>query len=784
MRRKLGLYAVILSMLVLSLCACGTETQLQFQNNTGENVETYEPTVIQIEIGTVSIVIPDGWEVTSEDGTVIFGLIVSNDLRITPPVGKKDFCKITIGKSVMEAPLSTENFDRLYSSRTSYLLPRAVEDTVEAFELVVDNGYGVYCILTDASLVGKTIPEDEYLYITIIMISYDNGYISYATIFSDDTNSEDFLSMLDAVSGLILQEANNDESHDILSESSRDLTETHNEYNDDSYFKQVGTWETISAGNGHNFAITEDGSLWVWGRNVAGEHGDGTVTIRNDAYPRIIIEDHDKLIPTKVMEDVVSVAASGTHSLVIKSDGSLWAFGWNKFGQLGDGTNIDRYEPVKIMDNVVAISAGSYHSLVLKEDGSLWSFGNNAYGQLGDGTRTTYLDKGYWLDLDYNDNLETKENNDKSIPVKIMDDVVAISAGSIHNLAIKSDGSLWSWGNNEYGEIGDGSISVKDASYNIVQDNARPTPVRIMEDVVFISAGYSHNLAIKNDGSLWAWGDNNHGKLGDGTGYSHDSSGKYNRLSPVKVLDDVIYASAGGDHSFAIRIDGNLWAWGDYTRQTDTGGVNRAKNTPIRIMSDVAIVSAGAWHSLAVKTNGSLWSWGANLNGNLGDGKITIWDWDMLIENNDRIEPEIILYDVKLQADTSTLINPPSDIIRVYLDGNLLAFDQPPIIENGRTLVPFRSIFEAFGASVYWNESTQTITALNAGIEDRYIGTIRLTIGSDILLMGTEEIKLDVLAKIVNGRTLVPLRVIAECYGADIKWDSESLTITISILEK
>jgi alpha-tubulin suppressor-like RCC1 family protein len=531
---------------------------------------------------------------------------------------------------------------------------------------------------------------------------------------------------------------------------------------------------TIAAGSGHSLAIKEDGSLWAWGNNVCGQLGDGTVTVVNEAMPWIIIEDNNKSIPMKIMDDVVSVAAGGAHTLAIKSDGSLWAFGWNRYGQLGDGTAINRSKPVKIMDGVAAISVGAFHSLILKEDGSLCAFGNNTYGQLGDGTVTTYENDFYHYYLNAGFDVKVKENNDKNRPVKIMDDVVAISAGSIHNLAIKSDGSLWSWGDNKHGQLGDGTVSV----YNINDpvtwlDNNKSAPVRIMEDVALISAGDSHNLAVKTDGSLWAWGDNRFGKLGDGTGRHFNYFCNDDKFSPQKIMDDVVYASAGGEQSLAVRTDGNLWAWGDYARPTQYNNTSKVYNTPIRIINDVASVSAGGWHNLAIKTNGSLWSWGANLSGVLGDGKDTVWHYDVLIEENDREKPEKIMDDVKLPKDTTGVIFPPTDLIRVTLNGNLLFLDQPPIIENGRTLVPLRAIFEALGAMVFWDQSTQTVTAYASD-------TIKLTIGSDAMFKNNEQIKLDVPAKIIGGKTMVPVRAVAEALGAEVEWDGKTQTVIIT----
>ncbi len=328
--------------------------------------------------------------------------------------------------------------------------------------------------------------------------------------------------------------------------------------------------QIISAGFRDSFLIDTDGSLWAWGYNGDvlyghyGQLGDGTTINRYE--------------PVKIMDGVISVSAGDGHTMAIKSDGSLWAWGVNYSGQIGDGTKTSRYEPVKIMDDVVSVSAGGSHTMAMKSDGSLWAWGDNQNGRLGDGTTTHRYE-----------------------PAKIMDDVVSVSAGGSHTMAIKSDGTLWVWGNNFRGQIGDGT------------NKDRYIPIKIMDDVVSVAAGDYHSMAIKSDGTLWVWG-NNEVRSATETAPASD------RTEPVKIMDDVVSVAAGKYHSMAIKSDGSLWAWGNNSYRQLGDGTGIDKIEPVRIMEDVVSIAAGAYHSLAIRSDGSLWVWGSNRDGAIGVG--------------------------------------------------------------------------------------------------------------------------------------------------------------------
>jgi alpha-tubulin suppressor-like RCC1 family protein len=361
-------------------------------------------------------------------------------------------------------------------------------------------------------------------------------------------------------------------------------------------FRGIGMGSTISAKASHSLALCSDGTVWAWGNNSDGQLGDGTTV--------------DRTVPVQVedLRDVVAISAGWGHSLALRSDGTVWAWGDNGYGQLGDGTTINHTVPVQVkgLRDVFAISGGAWHSLALRSDGTVWAWGYNGYGQLGDGTTV-----------------------DRTVPVQVkgLRDVVAISAGWRHSLALRSDGTVWAWGDNKCGMLrpdgtpwgpwvdhGCGELGIGTA----IANSAIPVQVQWLNDVIAISAGDWYSLALRSDGTVWGWGWNGNRQLGDGTNIS--------RNSPVRTdLRDVVAISAGAHHSLALRSDGTVWGWGDNgSGQLGNGKVSsRSIFVQAEGLSDVVAISTGSDHSLALRSDGTVWAWGWNKSGQLGDGTTT-----------------------------------------------------------------------------------------------------------------------------------------------------------------
>ncbi len=347
----------------------------------------------------------------------------------------------------------------------------------------------------------------------------------------------------------------------------------------------AATTPKISAGGFHSLSLKSDGTVWAWGRNEYGQLGNGSTT------------DKKTSVQVKKLSGVIAVAAGYYHSLAVKSDGTVWAWGYNASNQLGDGTYTNRYTPVQVkkLSGIIAVSAGAVHSLAVKSDGTVWAWGDNMYGQLGDGTTT---------------------GRNTLVQVSGLSGVIAVAGGYYHNLAVKSDGTVWAWGYNASNQLGDGTYT----------DRYTPAQVTNLSGVIAVVAGGHHSLAVKSDGTVWAWGWNGYGQLGDGT--------TMRRTYPVQVsgLSGVIaVVASGGDfssdgvHGLAVKSDGTVCAWGSNWAGQLGIGTTTSSYTPVQVssLSGVIAVAAGSEHSLALESDGTAWGWGSNWAGQLGDGTTT-----------------------------------------------------------------------------------------------------------------------------------------------------------------
>ena len=334
-------------------------------------------------------------------------------------------------------------------------------------------------------------------------------------------------------------------------------------------------WQTISAGYTHSVGIKTDGTLWAWGDNGYGQLGDGTIISKNT--------------PTQIgsANNWESVSASGGFTIAIKANGTLWAWGNNAFGQLGDGTTTNRTTPTQIgtATNWNSVTVGEGFALAVKDNGTLWSWGYNNYGQLGDGTTAN-----------------------RTVPTQVgtATNWQSTAAGAGFSLAIRTNGTLWAWGYNNSGQLGDGTTT----------NRITPLQIGTENDWANVAAGYAHSVGLKTNGILYTWGNNANGQLGDST--------TTNKLTPTGVYDQVESIEAGWYYTVGTTTFGNMLICG----QNNFGQLGDS-TTSDRIWvsatnsTDHLQISAGAFHTLSLHTDGSLKVCGLNGQGRLGDGTTT-----------------------------------------------------------------------------------------------------------------------------------------------------------------
>lgn len=346
----------------------------------------------------------------------------------------------------------------------------------------------------------------------------------------------------------------------------------------------VNEFANIAGGSYYSTALKSDGTVWTWGHNLNGELGDasrGYQTNNPNPLPLAVVG----------LTGVVAIAVGDRHTVALKSDGTVVGWGYSSYGELGTGAIGSQASPVQVsgLTGIRQVSTGCNDTVALKSDGTVVAQGSNFKGQLGDGTTTDRL---------------------SPVAVPGLTGVVEVSAGCFFTLALKSDGTVWAWGSYAGGVLADGTVI----------DSPSPIPVAALSGVARVVAATSggHALALRSDGTVWAWGSNLFGQLGDGT--------LRNRWTwqAVQGLTGIVAVAAGNDHSVAVKSDGTVWAWG-YNGLGQLGdGTQTLRTGPVMVpgLTGVVAVAGGNAHTLAVKSDGTVWGWGYNAEGQLGIGTI------------------------------------------------------------------------------------------------------------------------------------------------------------------
>jgi alpha-tubulin suppressor-like RCC1 family protein len=355
-----------------------------------------------------------------------------------------------------------------------------------------------------------------------------------------------------------------------------------NSYSDNGFTLIQNNALAVASGGSHTCALTTTGGVMCWGDNTYGQLGDGTTT--RHITPVAVVG---------LSSGVTALAAGDDHTCALTTSGGVECWGWNIFGQLGDGTTTDRSTPVNVVglsSGVTALTAGYGHTCALTASGGAQCWGSNLYGQLGDGT-----------------------TEDRSMPVDVVDlstDVTSLAAGGYHTCGSSTSGKVKCWGWNVYGQLGDSTLTEHHTPVDVVG---------LSNHVTALAAGDFYTCALTASGGAVCWGSNGSGQLGN-AGYSDPST-------PVDVLglpSDIKALAAGGSSTCALTTTGGAICWGSAGQLGD--GSPWDSNMPKVVagfMNGVAALSVGGDHTCAVTIAGGIKCWGANDSGQIGDGTTT-----------------------------------------------------------------------------------------------------------------------------------------------------------------
>jgi alpha-tubulin suppressor-like RCC1 family protein len=394
-------------------------------------------------------------------------------------------------------------------------------------------------------------------------------------------------------------------------------------------------WLQASAGGLHTCGLRGDGSLWCWGFGDYGQRGDGWFNPEGSvigwgvARPvRVLMAGEEP--GGAAWTDWTAVAAGSAHTCGLRSDGTLWCWGIGYEGQRGDGTtDRERATPVQVLaadeppggtgwGDWTAVSCAAYATCGMRANGSLWCWGN------GRATPRRIL--------------APDESSEPGSP----GGWVAVSTGPEHTCALRANGTLWCWGHNSRGKLGDGTTETRSEPTQVIVAEGDPGDLG-WNDWLAVSTRRSHTCGSRSDGTLWCWGEGDHGRRGDGTT-------RRTRTTPAQVLaagavpggdtwSDWVSVSAGDSHTCGLRRDGTQWCWGSGFdgRRGDgrdpllTGYLDVVQSTPVQVLAadepaggtcwdDWSMVTAGGDHTCGLREDGSLWCWGNGRFGQRGDG--------------------------------------------------------------------------------------------------------------------------------------------------------------------
>lgn len=323
-------------------------------------------------------------------------------------------------------------------------------------------------------------------------------------------------------------------------------------------------------------------TVWAWGDNTNGVLGTNNIVARSS--PVSVVGNHSFI-----------ALAGGFTNIAMKTNGDVWTWGSPTFGQIGDNATAGRSSPVSVVGahSFALIASCGFHLAGVKQDGTVWAWGYNAFGQLGNNSATN-----------------------RSSPTSVVGNHTFVKlCGEDFTVGLKADGTAWTWGNNANGQLGDNTTSLRSSPVSVAGAHSFTTA----------ASGSGFSIALKADGTAWAWGFQHKGQLGDNTGTTQ-------RISPVSIVGahSFIGVACGNEHTIAVKADGSCWAWGSDTGTGGSGALGQGiviadRSSPVSVVGAHSFIKIGTtqYVSHGLKTDGSVWSWGGNVSGGVGDNTTT-----------------------------------------------------------------------------------------------------------------------------------------------------------------
>jgi alpha-tubulin suppressor-like RCC1 family protein len=697
----------------------------------GVTQTTYTITVTRLStVSTLSGLVLDSGPVspTFAPGTLAYSALVGNSttsVKVTP-TSTESYASVTVNGSTVA------------SGSTSNTIPLVVgPNTIHVIATAQDGSSTTYTLTVTREFMDITFIEAGTTALSASSYDTTGNAVNLTLAFAPSTGTN--LTLVDNTGlGFIVGRFSNLAQGQTVNLTYQDIT-----------YRFVANYYGVS---GNDLVLQwAENKTYAWGANSRGQLGDNTAS--NSSLPVAVM--HSGILSGKT---ILAISTGSSHSLALCSDGTIAAWGYNFHGQLGDGGTTDSNVPVAVVKSgvlagktVVAVSAGFFHSLALCSDGSVAAWGYNLYGQLGNNSTVS-------------SSLPVLVSSTGALSGKV---ITSIAAGYHHNTALCSEGTVVSWGRNNYGQLGNNNVSDSTVPVNI-------TTVGSLNGrtVATLAAGSDHSLALCSDGTLLSWGRNTNGQLGDGS--------NTDRSIPVEVdATDALAGrvvtkiSAGGFHNLAACTDGTLVAFGRNTNGQLGNNSTADTNAPVIVTLSpvlsgktvIALQGANA-HSLALCSDGTLASWGASSNGQLGNGNIANSNVPVAVTTSNLGNGEKV---ITLPSGCSASHSMALAAVPLSADSRLTSL----VLSSGSLSPAFSADITSYAVDVPVEVSSIQITPVKANTYATIrVNGITVASGADsapiLLSVGANPITLTITAQ--NGSTTITTVIVTRAVGTYASW--------------